>query len=125
MPIALAIVRTLQCVALAGVAVAVFASTASFTSAGSGAVPGSRVLSRSRPSTPSAAKRSCQRHTHGFDLPVARMIAIVPSPSAVARIILARQTTLLGWFRSATSCSSRACSAGLTSMLMFFLITAV
>jgi hypothetical protein len=30
-----------------------------------GAVPGLRVLSRSKPSTPSSAKRRCQRHTAG------------------------------------------------------------
>ncbi len=83
MPTAFAIVRTLQCVASGGVSFAVLASTLRFIAADSGARPGGRVLSRSRPSTPSAANRSCQRHTHGFDLPVARMIAIVPRPSAV------------------------------------------
>jgi hypothetical protein len=45
--------------------------------------------------------------TQSFDLPVRRMIAIVPSPSAVASTILARQTTFRGVLRSATSRSSR------------------
>jgi hypothetical protein len=36
--------------------------------------------------------RVCQRQTHGFDTPARRMIAFVPRPSAVARMILARQT---------------------------------
>ena len=40
-------------------------------------LPGGRVLSRSRPSTPSVAKPSCQRRTQVFDLPVAAMIAFV------------------------------------------------
>jgi hypothetical protein len=96
MPIALAIVRALQCVALGSVSVAVFARTASRVSDDSGAVPGNRVLSRRRASMPSATNRSCHRHTHGFDFPVDRMIAIVPRPSAVARTIFALQTTLLG-----------------------------
>ena len=36
--------------------------------------------------------RACQRQTQGFDTPARRMIAFVPSPSAVARMILARHT---------------------------------
>jgi hypothetical protein len=39
-------------------------------------------------------KRSCQRQTHGFDLPVRRAISTVPQPSAVTRTILARQACL-------------------------------
>ena len=41
-----------------------------------------RVLSRRSPSKPSAMKRSCQRQTQVFDVPVWRMIALVPKPSA-------------------------------------------
>ena len=55
-----------------------------------------RVLSRSRPSTPSSTKRSCQRQTQVFDLPVRRMISTVPTPSAVSRTISARQTCFCG-----------------------------
>ena len=37
------------------------------------------VLSRSSPSKPSSAKRSCQRQTQVLDLLVSRMIALVPT----------------------------------------------
>ena len=56
-------------------------------------------------------KRSCQRHTTGFDLPDRRMISAVPQPSAVARMILARHTCFCGALRSATIASSRRRSA--------------
>jgi hypothetical protein len=49
-----------------------------------------RVLSRSNPATPATMKRSCQRHTAVFDLPVWRMIALVPRPSADSSTIRAR-----------------------------------
>ena len=55
-----------------------------------------RVLSRSRPSKPSAMKRSCQRQTQVFDVPVWRMISLVPTPSAVKKDNLARQTCFCG-----------------------------
>jgi hypothetical protein len=51
-----------------------------------------RVLSRSNPSKPSAAKRFYQRQTQVLDLPVSRMIAFVPSPSPLSNTIQARQT---------------------------------
>jgi len=51
---ALAILRALQCVALTGFSVAVFSMMASFFSADSGAMREGRVLSRSRPGTPSS-----------------------------------------------------------------------
>ena len=76
------------------------------------------VLSRSRPSTPSAMNRACQRQTQGFDLPVRRMISTVPAPSAVARMTPARQTCFCGLFRSATTASNRARSAALTSTVI-------
>ena len=59
--------------------------------------------------------RSCQRQTLGFDLPLRRMISAVPKPSAVARMIFARQTCFCGLFRSATTAFRRARSAALTS----------
>ena len=47
-------------------------------------VPDGRVLSRKSPSTPcSAMKRSCQRQTHGLDLPVRRVISTVPQPADI------------------------------------------
>ena len=49
-----------------------------------------RLVAR-EPSTPSAMKRACQRHTTGLALPDRRMISDVPQPSAVARMILARK----------------------------------
>ena len=101
MPIALAIVRTLQCVASDGVSRAVLARTLAFISELSGFLPGGRVLSRNSPSMPSSANRFCQRHTHGLDLPVARQIAFTVSPSAVASTIRDRQTTFAGVLRSA------------------------
>ena len=41
---------------------------------------GGRVASRRRPSTPSARKRSRQRHTARFDIPVRRAVSIKPWP---------------------------------------------
>jgi hypothetical protein len=58
-----------------------------------------RLVAQS-PSTPSSTYRSYQRQTHGFDLPVIRIIALVPWPSAVASTIRARQTALVLLLRS-------------------------
>ena len=54
-----------------------------------------RVLSRRSPSTPSATKRSCQRQTQVLDLPVSRMIAFVPRPSALSSTICTRHSHVL------------------------------
>ena len=81
-------------------------------------MPGGRVLSRSRPSTPSAMNRSCQRHTQVLDLPVAAMTPTVPTSSAVSRMIRARQTCFCGDPRAATTASSRALSKAVTLMLI-------
>ena len=59
---------------------------------GSGGLPGLRILSRVRPATPSAMNCACHRHTTGLALPDRRMISAVPQASALARMILARQT---------------------------------
>src|SRR5262249_33968950 len=114
MPTAFAIDRVLQCVAFGGGCIVVV-STFSFTSADSGFLREGRVLSRRRPSTPVSMYRSCQRHTHGFDLLVSRIIALVPGggehdigpPHVLARAIPIRHDP-----------SSRARSAGLTYMQM-------
>ena len=45
-----------------------------------------------KPSTPSAIKRACQRQTVVFDLPVVAIMALVPKPFAVRKMIWARQT---------------------------------
>src|SRR6202035_531029 len=46
-------------------------------SAANAALPGGRVLSRRRPSTPSSMKRSCQRQTTGLDSPDRRMTSSI------------------------------------------------
>ena len=107
-----------QCVASCAGSEAVSSTTRSMVSCARGGMRDGRVLSRSSPATPSRMKRSCQRQTHGFDLPARRMISAVPHPSAVARMILARQTCFCGLFRSATTASRRARSAALTSTLI-------
>src|SRR6266496_2275772 len=88
--------------------------TSCTVSAGSGALPGLRVLSRSKPSTPSSMNRACQVHTTGFALPDRRMISAVPQPAAVARRIWARHTCFCGAQRSETIASSRWRSARVT-----------
>ena len=117
-PLAAAIARPVQCVASPGGAARVSSTTRSITIGGNGGRPGLRVLSCSRPATPSRMNRSCQRHTHGFETPARRMISAVPQPSAVARIIRARQTCFCRLLRSATTAANRSRSAALTSMLI-------
>ena len=55
--------RPVQWVASPDGSAQVIATTRAVVSAGSGGVPGGRVLSRKSPSTPASAKRCCQRHT--------------------------------------------------------------
>ena len=57
-----------------------------------------------------------QRHTQVFDLPVRRMISLVPTPSALNRTISARQTCLCRLLRSRASAFRRRRSAGLRVM---------
>ena len=102
-PVALAIAAAVQWVAWCGGSVAVSAITRSMIVCSKGGIRDGRVLSRRSPSTPSVMNRSCQRQTLGFDLPLRRMISAVPRPSAVARMIFARQACFCGLFRSATS----------------------
>ncbi len=87
-----AIARSVQCVASPGGGVWVNRTISATCSGAIGALPGGRVLSRRRPSTPSRMKRSCQRQTQVFDLPVSVMIAVVPRPAALSRMICARHT---------------------------------
>src|SRR6266496_2959569 len=65
-PAAFASVRPVQCVASPGGGPVTRSMTSCTVSAGSGTLPGLRVLSRSKPSTPSAMNRACQVHTTGF-----------------------------------------------------------
>jgi hypothetical protein len=117
-PLASAMARPVQCVASPGGSPWVSSTTRSTLAAGKGGVPGGRVRSRRSPSTPSFMNRSCQRHTQSLETPARRMIALVPSPSAVARMILARQTCFCGRLRSATTASRRARSAAETSTVI-------
>ena len=66
----LAMAAPVQCVASPGGSASVIATTRSVTSAPSRGMRDGRVLSRSRPSTPSRMKRSCQRQTQVLDVPV-------------------------------------------------------
>ena len=65
----------------------------------------------------------CQRHTVGFDIPVRRMISMVPHPAADRSTIRERQTTFRGVFRSAISRSNRTRSSGHSHMHAGILIT--
>ena len=56
---------------------------------------------------PSFVNRSCQRQTQVFDLPVRRMISLVPTPSALERMIAARQACFCEALRSLVIASSR------------------
>src|SRR6266542_6215901 len=113
-PAAFASIRPVQCVASPGGGPVTRPKTSCTVSAGSGALPGLRVLSRSKPSTPSSMNRACQVHTTGFALPDRRMISAVPQPAAVARRIWARHTCFCGAQRSETIASSRWRSARVT-----------
>ena len=73
-PVAAARARPVQCVVSPGGAASVRSTTCLTVSPGSGRLPGGRVLSRRRPSTPSCMNRSCQRQTTGFDRPERRTI---------------------------------------------------
>jgi hypothetical protein len=81
-----------------------------------------RVWSRSRPGTPSARKRSCQRQTDVLLVPVQRVSSIVPQPSAVSRTICARQTCFCGLLRSVTMALRARRSVSVRSMVVVFRI---
>ena len=66
-PAAFASIRPVQWVASPGGRPSVRSTTRCTTVAGSGCLPGLRVLSRVSPSTPSAMNRACHRQTTGFD----------------------------------------------------------
>jgi len=105
-PVAFASIRPVQWVVSPGGGPSARSTTRCTLAAGSGFLPGLRVLSRVSPSTPSAMNRACHLQTTGFDLPDRRMISAVPQPSAVASTILARHTCFCGALRSETIASS-------------------
>src|SRR4051812_7722851 len=107
MPLARAIRSAVQWVVSTGGSGSVSATTRAATSGPSGGVRGGRVLSCRRPSKPSVMNRSCQRQTQVFDLPVRRMISLVPTPSALERMIAARQACFCEALRSLVIASSR------------------
>ena len=111
---AVAIAAAVQWVASCSGAWLVNATTRSTVAAGSGGMREGRVLSRVSPATPSSIKRSCQRQTTVLPLPTARVMALVPVPSAVSNTIRARQTCFCGLLRSRMIASKRTRSAGVT-----------
>jgi hypothetical protein len=100
-PAAFASIRPVQWVASPGGGDSAKSTTRCTVTTASGGLPGLRVLSRVSPATPSAMNRACHRHTTGLALPDRRTISAVPRPSAVARMILARQTCFCDALRSA------------------------
>src|SRR5262249_50935671 len=113
-PTVLAIAGALQWVASWGGAWLVSATTRSTVSVGSGGMREGRVLSRVNPSIPSCIKRSCQRQTTVLPLPTARVMAVVPAPSAVRTMIRARQTCFCALLRWRRIVSSRTRSSAVT-----------
>ena len=79
MPIDFAIASAVQWVVSPGGSANVSFRMRSATSAPSGLMREGRVLLRSRPNTPSAMNRSCQRQTAVLATPASRMIAFVPN----------------------------------------------
>src|SRR4029077_8291096 len=115
-PTVLAIAGALQWVASWGGAWLVSATTRSTVSAGSGGRREGRVLSRVNPSIPSCMKRSCQRQTTVLPLPTARVMAVVPAPSAVRTMIRARHTCFCALLRLRMIVSSQTRSSAVTGM---------
>jgi hypothetical protein len=73
-----------------------------------GALPGLQVSSRKSPSTPSCAKRRCQRHTIGQLALTAAAMRCAGLRSSDAKMIFARCTCFSGALRLAVIVSSRA-----------------
>src|SRR5207237_9970498 len=88
----------------------------------SGGLPAGRVATCSKPSTPCAMKRACERQSVGLPLPVCLWIAIVPTPAALSSTIRARHTCFCGLFPDPITASSRSRSSGPSRTLMPFLI---
>jgi hypothetical protein len=60
--------------------------------------------------------RSCQRQTQVFDLPVRRIISLVPMPSALSSTIIARQACFWVALRSLATASRRWRSDGVIAI---------
>jgi hypothetical protein len=79
----------------------VSATTRAVVSAAIGALPGLRVVSRSKPSTPLSAKRCCHRHTVGRLTPMLCAARCGECRSAEASTMRARSTCWRCRLRSA------------------------
>ena len=110
----LAMARPVQWVASPGDSVQVSATTRCTVASSRRGLPGLRVASRSRPSTPASAKRRCQRQTAGRPTAARRAISATVSRSAEPRTIRARATCFWARLRSATIASKRARSVAET-----------
>lgn len=107
MPLVRAIKSAVQWVVSVGGSANVSATTRSATSGPSPGTREGRVLSRKRPSTPSSMKRCCQRQTQVLEVPVRRMISLVPTSSALRSTMTARQACFCEELRSLVIASSR------------------
>lgn len=109
-PTALATARPVQCVTSPGDSEQVRASTLATVSVEWVGVPGGRVLSRSKPSTPASASRRCQRHTAVRLKPTRRAKFWTLRRSAESKTMRARWICLSGRQRSLAIAASRAAS---------------
>jgi len=91
---AAATAAAVQCVVSPGGSVSVRATARSTTAACSSGMREGRVLSISRPAAPASMKRRCQRQTQVLEVPVTRMISLVPTPSADSSTICAPDVLL-------------------------------
>ena len=98
-----------------GGSVQVSATTRRTMAASSRGLPGLRVASHKRLSTPARANRRCQRHTAGRPTPTRLATSATFSRSAECRMIRARATCFWARFRSATIASKRARSSAETN----------
>jgi transposase len=100
MSLARAIRSAVQWVVSVGGSANVSATTRSATSGPNRGIREGRVLSRKRPSTPSSMNRCCQRQTQVLEVPVRRMISLVPTSSALRSKMAARQACFCEALRS-------------------------
>ena len=107
-PLAAAMARPVQWVASPAGSPQVMATTCRTVASAVRGLPGLRVLSHSRLSTPaSVAKRCCQRHTAGRLVPARRATSATASRSAECRMMRARAACFCGRLRSARTAANR------------------
>ena len=103
----LTIVQSVRCVGSQVGGTCARSGTSRALRSGTGALPGGRVASWSKPSTPCSGKRACRRQKAGFATPTRRLISVVPQPSACAGTMRARQTCFRFELPSSTTVSKR------------------